>query len=470
MEELKLEKGQKLVFLNVRSLYTHLNELQVEFNDTAFCMLGFTESWLNENIPNSLIPIKGYSVVRLDRQVNKRGGGVIIYIRNDLSWSYIDKLSLVSDSDIEALTIIIKRKYQKKLCVTLVYLPPAGNVSSGIKRLSEIGEIVDKTGATWIIGGDVNINYNDKKSLGMKNITNQLINKLSLTQLITKHTRTTDSTSSLIDHIYTNDIYEVKESGVITYGLSDHYVTYTILKRNLDKEPKISFSCRTMKGYSIDKLHEILEDISWNDFFLLQDVNESWNYIYVSYLKALDKIAPIIQVKNCKPKSDWVSPELLAQIRERDKLKTNADSLNNNEHYKNFKLARKRVKNMIFRAKKDYIQQRINDAKNDSKRYWAELGKILPSKKNVNKSITQIVELIDNTGNIIPDTETADYINDYFVTIGPNLATKITLDNHNYKEQCRKLTFNAMTNWRVINEEEVELAINDINVGKSSII
>lgn len=54
MSELKGEKGQKIIFLNTRSLINHISELQTEFNRTNFIALGFCETWLNKNILTGL--------------------------------------------------------------------------------------------------------------------------------------------------------------------------------------------------------------------------------------------------------------------------------------------------------------------------------------------------------------------------------------------------------------------------------
>lgn len=86
-----------------------------------------------------------------------------------------------------------------------------------------------------------------------------------------------------------------------------------------------------MKGYCIETLKENLSEINRDEFFLIQNVEDSWNYLYNGYVSALDKIAPSIQVNNCRPKPYWVKTELLELIRERDRHKQSSDSLNNND-------------------------------------------------------------------------------------------------------------------------------------------
>jgi len=57
-------------------------------SEKGLAIVGVTESWAHEEIGDAKINIKGYSVFRRDRDVDeggmKRGGGVLLYVRNDL--------------------------------------------------------------------------------------------------------------------------------------------------------------------------------------------------------------------------------------------------------------------------------------------------------------------------------------------------------------------------------------------------
>lgn len=46
--------------------------------------------------------------------------------------------------------------------------------------------------------------------------------------------------------------------GVIPHGISDHYLTFISLKRNLPKKSKINFECRKMRNYNRDVLFELI--------------------------------------------------------------------------------------------------------------------------------------------------------------------------------------------------------------------
>ena len=61
-----LLKGLSLLSLNVRGLYSNLNELQVRFKD--FDILCFSETWLNNTYTDQMIAIPGFEIFRLDRE------------------------------------------------------------------------------------------------------------------------------------------------------------------------------------------------------------------------------------------------------------------------------------------------------------------------------------------------------------------------------------------------------------------
>ena len=99
-------KGLKILSLNVRSLYPHLNELYVRFKD--YDILCFSETWLNSNYKDEMISMESFDIFRLDREkggiVNKagkpkRGGGLIIYVKKELSkfTQILEDLSSISD-------------------------------------------------------------------------------------------------------------------------------------------------------------------------------------------------------------------------------------------------------------------------------------------------------------------------------------------------------------------------------------
>ena len=82
-------------------------------------------------------------------------------------------------------------------------------------------------------------------------------------QLIKGPTRTTRSTSTLIDHILTNTHEYISQSGIIDTVVSGHsmvYCTRKISRAKYNKHKEITF--RSLKNYSVDVYKEALEKVS----------------------------------------------------------------------------------------------------------------------------------------------------------------------------------------------------------------
>lgn len=355
MNELKSEKGQKIIFLNVRSIYNNISELQLEFANCNLMCLCFCETWLNSKIDSRLIDIYGYKPLRLDRKSTKKGGGVITYVRNDFDVDQLHADLDVSNQDIEIMSTIIKRKFQRSLCVSVAYLPPTSKVELALQHLEKLYSHIDEQGYEWILGGDFNIDLNMNKST---RLIRNFAGKNTLTQLINKPTRTCRTRSSIIDHIYTNTTQQVKDTGVINYGLSDHDLLYVILKRNLQKKPKTSFRYRDVKHYHVELLEILIDETDWTDFYIEPNPELAWEMLIGIYYYCLDALAPIKEFKQVKVASDWTDSHLLGLIRERDYLRTEMKQhVNPNEALvTELKRKRNQVKRCVINAKRNYTR------------------------------------------------------------------------------------------------------------------
>ena len=63
------------------------NELELLVRDEDLDIIGITETWLNDKLSDEELSIKGYTLFRNDRNDNikTRGGGVALYVRNELN-------------------------------------------------------------------------------------------------------------------------------------------------------------------------------------------------------------------------------------------------------------------------------------------------------------------------------------------------------------------------------------------------
>ena len=83
MESLK-RKGIHLIYLNVNSLLSKVDEIRYVTTPTNATVIRIFESKVDETILQLEIQISNYDLLRCDR--NRNGGGVTCYIRSDIGY------------------------------------------------------------------------------------------------------------------------------------------------------------------------------------------------------------------------------------------------------------------------------------------------------------------------------------------------------------------------------------------------
>nr|XP_047129346.1 uncharacterized protein LOC105846764 [Hydra vulgaris] len=90
-----------------------------------------SETWCTEEDfkSNSNLHLTGFNTVFLERNVNKGGGGVLFYIKENLAYNILSDMS-VSDDNIEILTVEIINKKSKNILLSCCYRPPTGRTGN----------------------------------------------------------------------------------------------------------------------------------------------------------------------------------------------------------------------------------------------------------------------------------------------------------------------------------------------------
>lgn len=131
------------------------------------------------------------------------------------------------DKDCELQSIVLERKYQKNVLITLVYRPPQGNVVSFLEKLRlHLGKVYDGSEMQILIMGDFNIDYAKTKNSDTKKLL-AFKNSFALEQVINKPTRFSTDTNSIIDLMFTN-IKHIAIADVYNINMSDHLPTINL--------------------------------------------------------------------------------------------------------------------------------------------------------------------------------------------------------------------------------------------------
>ena len=192
-----------------------------------------------------------------------------------------------------------------------------------------------------------------------------------MTQIIKDSTRVTYTTKSIIDLIMVSDVGTISQQGVLTSGLSDHFIIYCTrktVKSLLNKHHTTII--RSMKHYSKEMLTELLKTVDLSPVINCLDVNEAWTHFTDLCMPIVDKLAPLKKVRLKQCSEPWFSSEILELIKERDEInklcsKSSTPDLEN----KRRELGNK-VPTEIKAAKREYFQNVIEENMGDGRNMW----------------------------------------------------------------------------------------------------
>ena len=142
-----------------------------------------------------------------------------------------DDLSLFIPHVFESLFIEYESLSKKKVVLGVIYRPntaPWADIDIFSKSMIDIMDNINSEHRNCIIMGDMNI---DILKYSKHEKTNDYVDNLfacGFMPVITKPTRVTDHSATLIDHIYINNIGQKGHSGIVVTDVSDHFGTFYI--------------------------------------------------------------------------------------------------------------------------------------------------------------------------------------------------------------------------------------------------
>ena len=246
-------KGLHFIHINARSMLHKLPELQYIAQIANPAIIAISETWLDESVTDSEVKIDGYNIIRRDRVTH--AGGVCIYVRDKIG--YNARKDLQNDT-LEDLWLELLFPKTKPLFVGTCYRAPKNSTAKECieTTLNKLPPECD----TLLLGDFNYCTLNNKV-----NKFSQMMTTNGYTQLINTPTRVTNNSSSLIDHIYTNNTDKISQSGVIESGISDHFITFCTRKTFKDTVGKHTrIKIRSMKNYTKDIFVKNLKTKNWD--------------------------------------------------------------------------------------------------------------------------------------------------------------------------------------------------------------
>ena len=169
----------------------------------------------------------GYSLIYYPQtcDIQNRGGGILVYVSNRFrSRRRCD----IEDESIEAVWVELRIK-RRVILLGNVYRPPSSDASFMTKLEVMVEKAVSECKLV-VLMGDFNVNLL-RTSSQVEHLLS-VTGSSNLTQLISKPTRVTDQSESLIYALFTSDTSIFDSTGACSVTESDHMMIYGEMTRS----------------------------------------------------------------------------------------------------------------------------------------------------------------------------------------------------------------------------------------------
>ena len=346
---------------------------------------------------------------RADRPDGRGYGGIAVLLKDHLKVKPLQSVNNVENAGkIETLWLQVSNPQGRRFNLGCVYRPPrhtAATISADIDFLeTQVQRVLLSSTENIVITGDFNCNLLASGNDICKSRFNQFLDSLSLHQYVTSPTYVS---GSLLDVFVSNAEHFLSDVSVHPCPYSDH----SIIKANVSipkpRRKPTFISSRRLHRINTPAFHTALRAADWSCVLSKINVSDQWSSLITCLLPILDRYAPLKRIKIRNPSAPPVSDITRNLMAQRRRLL--ADTGRTPE----FIALNKRVRSAIR-----------HDTRQDIARRVREMG---PT--TIFRNVRQIIAGKKSTDRSKPEA-TPDELNQYFVSVGPQVASEVRARGH----------------------------------------
>ena len=433
LNELSSEKFTVLS-LNIQSLpskFSEFTDLLSQFPpDKTPDVVCIQETW--KIIDNSFFPLINYHPLETNTRQVSRGGGVGIYVKENLSFKVLKNYSIFYERIFESLFVEITFENGKKIIVGSVYCPPKAPGLTFTQQFAQFSEVLTNLLAVLsgnseqvFIYGDFNLNVLEIENNNFISEYVETVFSFGFLQLVTRPTRISENSASIIDHILTNSNVQEHETFIICSKLSDHFPVAHQLNFAKIKQQKITFETRSLTEHNINKFKAAIRDYNWTHVSNQECAQEATNNFLATFDALFNAFFPITVKKfnkSVNPSEPWMSHGVLISRKRKNKLCNISLKKPNAENKQNFKTYRNLYNQVIRTAKKLHFERELSENQKNLRKTWQIL---FSSINKGGKKKQDLSHLIINGDNVSNPLTMAHKFNEFFTSIAKKTVENI---------------------------------------------
>jgi Reverse transcriptase (RNA-dependent DNA polymerase) len=366
------------------------------------------------------------------RNNNVQGGGVAIYVKSCFTFTVLNKYTMTIDKIFDSIFVEVNVSKNKKLTIGNFYrtntryvaLSEKNQIDAFLETFINILSDINESEKQSYITGD--FNFDILKFSSNEYIADYVNNFFmhGFIQIITKPTRCTSNSATLLDHVLTNDIQLSYESCILISKISDHYPIITICNSEKMQRPQ-SIETRFINERSIQNFKNDLSNVNWATLLECNDTQLAYDIFSENFFFLYNLHFPLRKVKlnrNIHKLEKWFTGGMLISRRKKlflGKLVAKEPTVDNKLVYSRYR----NVYNTVLRAsKKLYFERELEKHRTNLKVTWDTLRKATRKSKTKKFSINRI----NDKGHLIHQPkEIANFLNNFFTTIADVISSEI---------------------------------------------
>ena len=439
--------------LNCRGLSANWESFQnllcdIHGTSFSFDVIGISEIYKCRD--DSRTSLSGYhNLISRCRDEGSRGG-VGLFIKSSINYNIREDISVFIPNICETLFIEIVNNNGRNVVVGVVYRPntePHADIDIFSSNMEHIMDTIQHENKHCLIMGDMNI---DLLKFETHTKTDDYLDNLfthGFIPLITKPTRVTTHSATLIDHMYTNDITSTYNSGIVINDVADHFGTFCLFHGKMKKSIPAKQKKRSFNSNNIETFQTKLRETDFSEIVNIECPNIAYNTFLRLYLIAFNDSFPLRDV-NVRSKyirrEPWFTPDLLASSLTKAKLlsqKLRKPTTENVKHYKDHLIEFNRLKR---NTKKSYFKTALEENKRNSKKCWSILKQAI-GKINDKSSYPQTFMI--NNSKISDKGEISEGFNNFFSSIGLQTSHNVPSSKKCFSSYMPKPSNRSFFSW-----------------------
>ena len=460
----KSDQSLFIVGLNIQSVTAKFDRVSsfIDSLNTFYKqpdILGLQETHLNsdKHPPH----FNGYHPLVHKYRSNYKGGGVGLLINESLSYTINDTLTLFIERVFESIACDITVG-MKRYTIISIYRPPSNPSMSDSQSqdlfFANLADLLSKSPSNTYMILDSNINLASISALSDRYFdhfySNGFLNHINVS------TRITSNSSTLIDHIFSNNSDTTGTSGVISVDISDHLPTFiNICLKNKLRKSNITYK-RFFTDANCSLFERSLASLNWNSVLNSNDTEvalslfyDQWNFLY-------EQVFPLKKVnlnRSKFPINQFFTKGLIVSRNKKNELYNNF-SKHRDQSNKNAYTKYRNCYNRTLRlAKRLYYNNKIDKNANPQSS-WRYLKEAIGKSQSVSNVINNVV--VEGVSYTEPKS-IADQFNTFFSEVADKIVSNIPPTSMDYESFLPRAASNTFQ-FQPVNMESVGKVIQSL--------